>query len=469
MARRIIVVAVVAFALRLAVTLSLPSRPFSDFATYLSMAEALADSGSLRWIPPMHPPGYSAALASVFVLVPDVDRLLVAKLANCALGVATVLIGAGLARRLWGEGAGFIAAVALALFPRQLLLPSLIASENLFTPLLFVFVGLVAGAWNEDTSVRRSAAAGAVLGGMALTRTVAYFAGIVWVAAARAGGRKWRDIAREFAILLLVQHAVMLPWAVSNHLHHGRFTFLTCSGGMGLFIGNNEHATGMWYPGWKEDLEALRPGIGERPEFEVDDAARAEAVRWILDNPGRAARLYLARLKWIFTEDKDAVDWATNQAYWSQEGSTSTGTGPVTASDSWLTRNRLQVMAATRVCGWLVIVTGALGVILALRRHRRSASAGSAAALTSVLGATTYVALVAALIAVNGRYRWPVEDLAVLFMSLAVATLAVNRGAHEWAGRTQASGNPRRPQRGRQLGCVMSRCGWEGPAKGGAG
>lgn len=421
------IVAAVGFLLRVAVTLTLPARPFSDFQMYFAMAESLADSGSLSWIPPMHPPGYSAALALVFVLVPDFDRLLVAKLANCVLGVATVLIGAGLGRRFWGEGAGFIAAVVLALFPRQLLMPSLIASENLFTPLLFVFVGLVAGAWNQDKSVRRSAATGAVLGGMALTRTVAYFAGVLWVAAAWAGGRKWRDIAREFAVLLLVQHAVMLPWALSNLKHHGRFSFLTCSSGMGLFIGNNDDATGLWYPEWRQDLEALRPGIGDPSGFEFDDAARAEAVRWMVRHPGRAVTLYFAKLRWIFTEDKDAADWATNQAYWSQGGSTSTGTGSVTASDSWLIRNRLQVMTATRVCGWLVIVIGALGVIVAIRRHRRSASAMSAAALTSVLGATAYVPLVSALIAVNGRYRWPVEDLFVLLAALAVTAVLPSR------------------------------------------
>lgn len=183
-------------------------------------------------------------------------------------------------------------------------------------------------------------------------------------------------------------------------------------------------------------------------------------------HPGRAVTLYFAKLRWIFTEDKDAADWATNQAYWSQAGSTSTGTGSVTASDSWLIRNRLQVMTVTRVCGWLVIVIGALGVIVAIRKHRRSASAMSAAALTSVLGATAYVPLVSALIAVNGRYRWPVEDLAVLLMALAVATLVVNRDAHERTSRTQVSGSPRGPGRGKHFGGGMARCDWRGSARG---
>lgn len=226
MTRRIVIVAAVGFLLRVAVTLTLPARPFSDFQMYFAMAESLADSGSLRWVLPMHPPGYPAVLAPVFLLTPGIDRLLVTKLINCLLGLATVLLGAGLARRLWGENAALVAATVFAFAPRQLLMPSLVASENLFTPLLFVFVGL------------------------ALTRTVAYFAGVVWLAAALAGGRKWRDLAREFALVLLVQHAVMLPWALSNLKHHGRFSFLTCSSGIGLFIGNNDNATGLWYPEW---------------------------------------------------------------------------------------------------------------------------------------------------------------------------------------------------------------------------
>lgn len=163
-------------------------------------------------------------------------------------------------------------------------MPSLIASENLFAPLLFAFLLVLPRPQEPAGAARRSVVAGALIGCSTLTRSVSYFLGAIWLVAALAAHRRPSRLLRELALVVLVQHAVLLPWAMRNQRDVGRFTFLTVSGGMGMFNGSNENAHGGWYP-WMDDLERLRPGISARSHAEIDQAAREEALRWVRRHP----------------------------------------------------------------------------------------------------------------------------------------------------------------------------------------
>ena len=418
--RGVLSACLVGLALRLAFVAGLPTEPFSDFAAYFENAKQLARAGNMHGLPAMHPPGYPLVLVPFLAMTPSAAWLVVAKVVKCLLGAWTVFLGARLARRLWGGRVAILAAWFLALYPRLLVQPSLIASENLFTPLLFVFVALLADAFREENAVPRAAASGAAVGALALTRALTYYIPLVWVAASLAGGRKPRRVARDLLVLLVVQHAILLPWALRNREDLGRFTFLTTSSGMALFNGNNDNATGGWYP-WMADLVRLRPEVAGQPATVVDEVARQEAIRWIRAHPRRAFGLYFRKLWMIVEQDALAPQWAT-----------AAPPGRADSGGSLLLRHRGVVVVAVRIAAAVFGVLGLVGGLLLLRGL--TGSPAERAATIGFLGTMAFIPAVSAWIAVNGRYRWPVEDLLLI---LAAWTLA--SAVSTWtAGRTRA-------------------------------
>jgi hypothetical protein len=420
--RRLAVVAAVGLLARILIVLWIPTQPVSDFWEYFTRATTLKASGSYDVSPSRpdaaHPPGYPLLLAFAMLLMPGVDPLLAAKLANCLLGAATIWIGARLAGEIGGDRAGFVAAILFAFYPRQLLMPCLLASENLFAPLLLLFALLTIRAARAATALPDALAAGVVVGALALTRTVAYGLGVVWAVASAAGRRKPGRIAAELLLLLLVQHAVLLPWALRNLRELGLLTFLTTTGGIGLFIGNNDNATGDWYP-WQPDLERHRPGVFAGSAVEVDRAAREEAVEWIRANPGRAARLYLEKLRLIVVQDTLAADWAIFA-----EGISPPDPGvPVIRGPHPLKGHRRAALRFLRAAGVLLALFAFGGAFLLLRAAVRDGRPPMRAAFTALFATALYLPLVSAVIAVNGRYRWPLEDLAVPLAALLIARM----------------------------------------------
>lgn len=439
MTKRVLSVALVGFVLRVVVTFSLPAQPFSDFEMYFRMANSLAVAGNLKGIAAMHPPGYSILLAIVFVVVPGVDHVLLAKLTNCFLGAVTIIAASAVARRFWGEAAGFAAALIMAFFPRQLVMPSLLASENLFTPLLFVFIFLVAEVWQREDALSRAALTGAVIGALTLTRSVAYYIGAVWLLAAAVSRIGWRRVARELALIVLVQHAVLLPWALRNKADVGRFTFLTTSGGMALSMGNNDNATGLWYEGWLHDFEAAHPGITKAPAAEIDAVAKREAFQWILRNPHRAFELYLKKFGLIFAQDGLAAEWTTNENFWKTPSPTQAPGDAGLERQYSLVAHRELVAAVERYSAWAILLGGVVGAVGLLRRRAAPPQPQASVMAVSILGTLAYIPGLSALVAVNGRYRWPIEDLAVLLAALAVAGLFMDRDAPAKSRGTQAA------------------------------
>ncbi|HYB52327.1 MAG TPA: glycosyltransferase family 39 protein, partial [Thermoanaerobaculia bacterium] len=245
--------------LRLFVIASIPTQPVSDFWEYFQRAESIVRPGPPQQIPGVtdagHPPAYPLALAAFMLFV--TPHLLAAKLANCALAVSTIAIGAGLARDLGGRRCGIAAAILFSFYPRLLLMPLLLASENLFSPLLLLFVWAAVKRWRTGASLRLAAVAGILIGLAALTRSIGYFLPLVWLAGTVAARARLRTILAELMLMLAVEHGVMFPWAIHNTRTTGRFTFLSSLGGIGLYIGNNPRATGDWYD-WTSDLERAR-------------------------------------------------------------------------------------------------------------------------------------------------------------------------------------------------------------------
>jgi hypothetical protein len=413
--------------LRLGLAVAIPTRPISDFAEYFATARSLVGVGRYEMSPGTpngnHPPAYALLLADAIRVAPPGAELLAAKSLNAALSALAVLLGAAFARRLAGPAAGLWAAFWTAFFPRSLLSSGLVASENLFAPLLLLFLLLCSASWTSARRPSVAAAIGLVVGALALTRSVAYLLPVVWLLGALAARRPARTWAAELLLILAVQHALMLPWALRNARTFGRFTFLNQVGGIGLFIGNNPNADGHWYP-WADDLERLRPGVHARGLVAVDAAAREEAWTWIRTNPGRAAALYAHKLRLILTDDSDAANFAILVDAASPSGERVVALpGPHPLKDHAAALRRI-----LRVAGLLLAAAGLGGWIL-LARRALAGSRPAAALAAGLAAAVLYVPVLSAAIAVSGRYRWPAEDALMPLAGIFCAWLSTGRPA----------------------------------------
>jgi 4-amino-4-deoxy-L-arabinose transferase-like glycosyltransferase len=419
--RRLAGIAAAGFLLRFAVVQWVPTQPTSDFWSYYHRGLNLAAHGSYEAIPgrvdASYPPLYPLLLAAAFLPAPA-HTLGAAKLVNCLLGAAAIAVAGLLARRLAGNRAGLLAAGILALLPRALLLPCLVASENLFSPLLLLYVWIVVEGGTSRGTMRLAALAGLVVALAALTRSVAYYAFALWPIAAVAGRRRLRAVLGQMLLLLAVQHAVMLPWALRNRAQLGRFTFLSTGGGYGLFLGNNPNATGDWYDG-RADLEKAAPGALAKGAAATSDAASAAALRWMRENPGAAFRLYLVKFGIIFRQTYVMASFAvTGRNVTPPPRGLDVLPWPHVLKDHPHALNG--VLWAT---GWALVAAGLAGWALLLRRARATRDPVDAVPALVLPAATLYVPVVSALIAVNGRYRWPVEDLLVPAAAVALSAL----------------------------------------------
>ncbi len=418
--------------LRFAVVAWIPTRPVSDFFGYFVVAENLARGDGYRTAGASdgrRSPAYPVLLSLPMRAASASTHLLASKVVNVALFVLAGLTAATLARRLWGDAAGLWTAALLAFLPRPVLMADLLAAENLVAPLLFAYILLAADSWIRGFSGRRAVALGLVAGLLCLTRAVFYFVPLVWLAGALAAQRPRRAVARELLLMLLVAHAVLLPWAVRNARSLGRFTPFNLVGGVGLFIANNPNATGQWYA-WPEDLERLRPGTLAQGDVAVDDAAREEALRWIRAHRGRAAVLYLRRLGVILKDDAFAAEFAI----FAKEIPYHAGPMAVLPGPHPLKDRAALVKGVLRAAG-VLLAAAAIGGFVLLWRRARSGSCADRALVAGFLAAALYVPLVSAAMAVNGRYRWAAEDAIVPLAGLFLASLSTI-GSRKAAART---------------------------------
>ena len=234
----------------------------------------------------------------------------------------------------------------------------------------------------------------------------------------------------------------MLPWAIRNQRAIGHFTFLSTLGGVGLYIGNNPQADGNWHR-WQEGLERARPGTLARGELAVDETARKEAVRWIREHPRQAALLYLKKLSIIFDEDQTVAWWAIYGK----------GIGPpghridAVSGPSPLDEHPSAVLGTLRFAARLLLALAIGGFAVLFYRASRARTRFQLALAAGYLVAVTYVPLLSAPIAVNGRYRWPSEDLCIPIAAMFVSSWRDYRGQRSGTNRSaMAIGLPSDPR-----------------------
>lgn len=278
-----------------------PAQPASDGATYLHLAERLADGQSYYtgdayayW-----PPGFPLFLAP-FLAIFGTSVALITGI-QLALFALTVMIVDRLAQRTFGTCAARLSVMLLALWPGYIMVSGVPTKELLIIPLL----ALVLLFWLGTRGPMRRAApgfAGAALGYVALVQPAFMLFPTALFAADVAGGRRLSVALGRTALSTVVMVAVIAPWTLRNYLVLDAFVPISTNGGGGLYRANNPLATGGYTKHGAVDFS----GLDEVEETKADLAA---ALTWISENPGRFASLALTKQMLFLGNDGTGVYW----------------------------------------------------------------------------------------------------------------------------------------------------------------
>ena len=300
----IYIILIIAFSVRLGWILYTPALPISDFQSYNNLAHTIANGGSIS--SSYRVPGYSVFLAILYTSIGD--YLLVPLIANAILGTLTTLFTYLIAKISFNRSLALIAAGMMALLPSHILYAGLLASENLFTPLLLAgAVCYLYAVASRQTKWWLLFVSGILLGLAALVRPVALFLPGTWFLFLL-----WKRYSfwRAIVISIIVTGVTVItfsPWLVYNYSQSGKLTLQT-NGGFNLLMGAHEKANGYYVPEILHEInaEAKEKGLDE---FERDALAYQYAIQFIHEHPIRWVALTPLRWFHLFKHDVSGVVW----------------------------------------------------------------------------------------------------------------------------------------------------------------
>ena len=292
-----------------------------DGLGYFTMAKTLSEQGVMTDNFGQHAffsAGYPLLLTPFFTLLGS--SLGVALTVNMMLTAVSMGLLFVLGRALSGrDGPGLLAAFAYGVWLPAIWNATLVAKENLSTPLLLAVtlcaVQVARGCRPKSYALAGGIAWGAALitGGSALPLCAGVAVAIVFCWRQSAAHRNGALLAG--VLFVTAAGATLSPWLYATDRMVGS-PILTTNAAFNLYLGNNPAATGRFVSildtplgkGWEE----TRVELGE-----VANAKRLEreAVKWISENPAQAARRAALKLAYFWQPNlPDSADFAETRA-----------------------------------------------------------------------------------------------------------------------------------------------------------
>jgi 4-amino-4-deoxy-L-arabinose transferase-like glycosyltransferase len=248
------------------------------------------------------PPAYGFFLAGLGLIV-GLGRagVIAMEIIQAALGAGSCVLLYQIARSKFSPGVGLASGLLLAVYPLAVYASSQISAATLYVFLNCLLLWLLFRC--EGLNRRRDyVLAGLALGTLILARAeMLLFVPLVVIWLRMVQPQRYY---RNAAYLLLATGVVIGPWAARNWYVFGRPAPLTISAGINLWEGQNPNATGT-------RSEYTNPPVAKPPELiaalnalpatrdyelKADSVLRDAALRAMLDNPWRSARLALRKL-----------------------------------------------------------------------------------------------------------------------------------------------------------------------------
>lgn len=315
----LLILLAVVFVLKLVVVYQLKDHPILhpdsglDTTAYVSLARRVLAGDwwlgpGLYYVSPFYIYFVAAGLAAF-------DSFTAVRIIQAALGTVSVGCIFLMARAWFGARVGWIAAVLAAgtglfTFYEALILQSSIDAFFTASALCALTYALRALPTSRPAPSRFSVGAflltGVIVGIAALNRPNMLFGGAA-VGIACLLVRAWRP-----ALLLLVGLALGLaPSIVRNAVVAGQWSLVSSHGGLNLYIGNNEHATGFYrevpgirplIEGQQQDAMTVAANALGHPVSDADasDYFRDRALTWVREHPLDAAGLFARKIFYTF-------------------------------------------------------------------------------------------------------------------------------------------------------------------------
>jgi 4-amino-4-deoxy-L-arabinose transferase-like glycosyltransferase len=298
------VILVLASLIRLLWVSYTPALPVSDFELYNQIAHQIL-SGE-RLIATFVGSGYPFSLAVLYSIFGDI--LAVPKLFNVVLGTLTCLLTYAITKKCLNEKIALITSGIVAFLPSFITYTGLLASENLFTPLLLLGAYLfLLGMELEKGYWLWLVLSGVSIGLASLVRPIALLVPASWLVYLLFKRTNFGKAILVSAVIGFATLMTISPWLVRNYRISGRIVLQT-EGGITFLIGNHILANGHYVREipmeWQQ--EAQRLGLNE---FQADSLAYQQAFQFIRGYP--VGWMSLIPLKWfhLFKRDDSGVFW----------------------------------------------------------------------------------------------------------------------------------------------------------------
>ena len=262
------------------------------------------------------PIGYPMFLALLFRLFGP--SILIAKLANAALGVLIVYMTYLLAQYIFDHTVAVLSALWIAILPGIIVYSSLVCSDILFMALVMCVLLLMlkeetkAPLGNKQTTLL-ALVTGLINGLMILTRSTGLallplWIGIRWLNFRRRYGSSWQWVlAIVFGTCLVV-----LPWTLRNYFYFHKLVPVSTNGGVNFWMGNNSLAYGGYVFPRNMEQNPLLSLIGN--EIALDETGYKLGLEFIRENPERALRLLPAKVFYLYNSNDAGLEWNIRSA-----------------------------------------------------------------------------------------------------------------------------------------------------------
>ena len=254
------------------------------------------------------PPLYTVAVGGAFGATSSnqaaVGLIQVVQAFAAGLAIAAV---AWLARSLFGTVAGALAAFGYACYPALIYQTTQVSASNLYLLLEIVALGCLVAA-SRRSGLRWPAVAALALGAVGILRAEAVLM-VVLAAAWLAWSRRRQGLDARKAAALVLALGLVLPvgWTIRNSIALERFVpTLTTSGGLNLWLGNAEGATGgIGEPPMPAELRERLDALPGTTDYEVqrDDTFRAAAIEAMKADPVAVLRRDVRKAFYMATVD----------------------------------------------------------------------------------------------------------------------------------------------------------------------
>ena len=264
---------------------------FPDERRFLASATQMSETGRfiVRGDRAWEMPGTAAFFAAFILLFSGANAAIVPiRLAQAMLLVFQAALIGKIAQRMFHDRVTGLAAFTIAAFyPFLLYYQGLLLSETLFNT--FLIAAFACLYWWRDRGLRMDGTLILTSVCFALatyTKPTLTLLPPFLVAAVTLGARDWRLTGRMFLVSALIYLALLAPWWLRNYsLLHAFVPFTTGSAQI-LYLGNNPSNPSVGIS-WSDTDPAVLARLRAIPdEAERQRAFRAEAMRYIVEDPG---------------------------------------------------------------------------------------------------------------------------------------------------------------------------------------